>query len=86
MHLRLSTYGEPKHAQERMAEFGITYQHATPQPIGDQWWFWNCRDVPDTLPEGLTVLKANPMDCIGYGLSKEIAEKIRDWVPNDRRE
>jgi len=79
MNLRLDIYGATKHAQKRMKELGITYQHATPQSLGDQWWFWNCENVPEVLPEDLTELNLDPMEYIGFGLSKEDAEKIRDY-------
>ncbi len=67
---------ENRHAQEVMCELGITYQHSTPQSMGDQFWFWNCKNIPKKLPEYLIKLDANPMDCIGFGLSQEDAEKI----------
>lgn len=82
MHLRFGcmTAGikcnENRHPQVVMRELGITYQHATPQSIADQWWFWNCQGVPRDLPEFLSILEVNPMECIGYGLSKEDAEEI----------
>ena len=78
MHLRLDIYYLKKHAQERMKELGITYQHATPQSLYDCWWFWNCENVPSVLPADLTELKVDPMKQIGKGLSREAAEKIRD--------
>lgn len=68
------------HPQKVMKELGITYQHATPQSLGDQWWFWNCENIPDPLPEFLTPLNLDPMEQIGYGLSKEQAELIRDTM------
>jgi len=67
------------HPQEVMVRLGITYQHATPQSICDQWWFWNCENVPDPLPPYLRVADWNPMEMIGNGLSKELAEMIRDY-------
>lgn len=67
------------HPQKVMKELGITYQHATPQSMGDQWWFWNCENIPEPLPDFLEVADWNPMECIGWGLSKEDAEKIRDY-------
>lgn len=67
------------HPQEAMRELGITYQVATPQSLGDMWWFWNCNNLPDKLPPFLTELRLDPMKCIGYGLSKLDAEKIRDY-------
>jgi len=84
-HLRYCTMGatidcnENRHPQRVMRELGISYQHSTPQSMGDQWWFWNCENIPEKLPEFLTELKLNPMEQIGWGLSKEIAEKIRDY-------
>ena len=70
---------EDRHPQMVMKELGITYQHSTPQSIGDQWWFWNCENIPEITPSYLTPLNLNPMECIGYGLSKEDAESIRDY-------
>lgn len=70
------------HAQEVMRRLGITYQHSTPQSMGDCWWFWNCENIPDDLLECLKVLEVDPMEAIGWGLSQEMAEKIRDWTPN----
>lgn len=81
MHLRYNIYGSPDvHPQTQMAKLGITYQYATPQSIGDQWWFWNCETIPDPLPEYLSEADWNPMEMIGWGLSKEWAEKIRDYA------
>ena len=85
MHLRYSYMvadidcKEDRHAQAVMRELGITYQHSTPQSMGDQWWFWNCENVPDPLPEYLTELTLDPMEQVGWGLSQENAEKIRDY-------
>lgn len=64
------------HPQVVMKSLGITYQHATPQSIGDQWWFWNCENIPDPLPEYLSELGIEPHEAIGYGLSAEMAEAI----------
>ena len=67
------------HPQEAMKELGITYQHATPQSMGEQWWFWNCENIPEDLPPFLSELKNDPMNCIGFGLDQETAESIRDY-------
>jgi len=81
-HLKYNMWGSPSnHPQKVMKELGITYQHATPQSIGDQWWFWNCENVPDPLPGYLTVLYIDPKDAIGWGLSKEDAENILNYKP-----
>jgi len=71
---------ETRHAIVVMEDIGITYQHSTPQSMGDCWWFWNCENLPDNLPEYLTVADRDPMECIGYGLSQENAENIRDGL------
>lgn len=68
--------GENRHAQVVMKELGIKYLHATPQSLGDQWWFWCCENIPASLPKYLTELGLNPMDCIGRGLSLEDATRI----------
>ncbi len=84
MHLRFDYMtaqidcGENRNACEVMAELGITYQRSTPQSMGDQFWFWNCENVPEKLPEYLTELKVNdPGEYVGYGLSEEDAESIK---------
>ena len=88
-HLRFDVLWAPyngvkqDHPQKVMQELGITYQHATPQSIADQWWFWNCENIPEQLPPYLEVMDLNPMEQIGWGLSKEDAEKIRDYKPID---
>lgn len=81
LHILWSSYDNAKqeHPQKVMKKLGITYQHATPQSIGDQWWFWNCENIPEPLPNFLEVADLKPMKYIGYGLSKEDAEKIRNY-------
>jgi hypothetical protein len=68
--------GKPRHAQKVMGDLGITYQLATPQSVADQWWFWNCQNVPDELPPYLTDLSFTPHEMVGYGLSQEEADEI----------
>jgi hypothetical protein len=67
---------ETRHPQVVMRDLGITYQHATPQSLGDQWWFWNCKGMPADMPKYLTPLDMEPHNCIGFGLSQEDADKI----------
>ena len=82
MHLRYSLqaasceYNENRHAQTVMKALGIGYQHATPQSMGDQWWFWNCTNIPEKLPRYLSVLEIAPYNAIGFGLSAEQADAI----------
>ena len=81
-HLRFDLYNySGTHPQIKMKELKIKYSHSTPQSMGDQWWFWNCENIPDPLPIFLSVADLNPMKCIGYGLSKQEAEEIRDYTP-----
>ena len=56
IHLRYKLYANspPCHAQTQMKRLGITYSKAVPQSIVDQWWFIDCEDVPDPLPEYLS--------------------------------
>ena len=70
--------GVNEHPQNVMRQLKIKYEHATPQSMHDGWQFWNCTDLPDLLPEYLRVGKWEPMDYIGYGLSKEVAEKLSE--------
>jgi hypothetical protein len=67
------------HPQTVMRELGITYQHATPQSLADQWYFWNCENVPEKLPPYLKVIETNPELMIGYGLSAQDAHNIINY-------
>lgn len=68
--------GETRHAQEVMRALGITYAKATPQSMADQWWFWNCENVPAELPAFLSRLDLKPHKAIGHGLSKADADML----------
>lgn len=80
MNLRydLPRYGGSKHPQTVMNELGITYRYAIPQSIADQWWFFNCKNVPDPLPEHFSLIESDPLQLVGHGLSKEDAEDIKN--------
>jgi hypothetical protein len=65
-----------EHPQSFMRNAGISYLGATPQTMGDQWWFWGCTNAPDPLPRHLSLLVASPLDWIGCGISREDAELI----------
>lgn len=86
MHLQFDCLYAPynnitqEHPQQVMKELGILYQYATPQSIADQWWFWNCENVPVNLPPFLSVLDiVDPTEFVGFGLTEEIAEKIKNY-------
>lgn len=84
-HLKLwmSRESNADHPLDYMKKLGITFQHATPQSIGEQWWFWNCENIPDVLPKDLEDLDIDPMNCIGFGLDEKSAIRIRDYRPVD---
>ncbi len=68
--------GIDEHPQKVISRLGIVYEHATPQTISDEWWLWNCTNIPNPLPEYLSVLDIEPMDYIGFGLSEETAKRL----------
>jgi hypothetical protein len=70
------TCNEYRHPQDVMRELGIGYQHATPQSMYDQWWFWGCKGGLDDLPAYLRELHLKPQNCVGLGLSQEMADEI----------
>lgn len=76
MNLSLDLWAVKDHAQKVMSNLGITYDHAVPQSIADCWWFFNCKNVPDQIPSFLSPIKGKPTDLIGFGLSKETAERL----------
>jgi hypothetical protein len=75
--LVVDLYTAPKHAQTCMKELGITYQLAVPQSIGDCWWFFNCENVPDQLPEYLIERDFGDLNrLVGFGLSQSDADAL----------
>lgn len=78
VHLRMNLFftNVGGHPQEAMKRLGITYEHATPKIICDQWWFWACRNLPDKLPSYLEELGLTPDEAVGVGLSREDAARI----------
>lgn len=69
---------ETRHPQVVMRELEISYQFSVPRPVLDLWEFWNCSNIPKSLPSYIESKPADPMKRIGYGLSQEMAESIRD--------
>jgi hypothetical protein len=63
-----------EHPCNVMKSLGITYSHATPQSLGDQWWFWNCENAPSELPEFLSPITFSPKGA--SGISDEEADAI----------
>lgn len=82
--------GAKGHPQKVMKDLGITYKLSTPQSVYDEWWFWLPENLPDELPEFLTVKEVNPMDAIGDGLSKQMADillaefKEQEYLKSER--
>ena len=84
-HLTLNFYtasyeNENRHPLDIIKSLGITYQHKTPQSMGDCWWFWNCENIPDVLPSYIKELEIDdPLKYVGWGLSEEDALKIKNY-------
>ncbi len=53
--------GDKRHAEEIMKSLGITYERAVPQSIADQWLFFDCKNVPEKLPEFITAFSSARM-------------------------
>ena len=76
----LASYRDRNEAFKDIEILGITYQHRTPQPMGDCCWYWNCENIPEVLPSYITEFECeDPTQYIGWGLSKEDAEKIKNY-------
>ena len=44
----------------------IIYKVAIPQSIADQWWFLNCNNIPDELPDYLSYIKISKSNYLRY--------------------
>ena len=55
-YLMMSQLGVKGHAMSVMNQLGIRYSRAIAQPMGEQYWFIGCRNVPDVLPEYISTI------------------------------
>lgn len=84
MHLRyymmtaFMDYGIKEPPYRVMEKLGITYSHVTPQTIAEQVWYWNCKNVPEHLPDYIKELPIEPREAIGFGLSEKLAKEIEE--------
>jgi len=77
--LRYSMYRETgNHPEKDMRELGITYKYGSGHPMHECWIFWGCDNVPDSLPYFLSNFDVDPMEYIGHGLSREMAEELHN--------
>ena len=65
-----------------MKDLGITYKYAVAQSVADQWWFFCCENVPDVLPERLTVMDSDVYGLVGWGLNQFMANDIVEYYKN----
>lgn len=69
-------HDENRNACEVVKELGIKYEKSVPQSICDQFWFFNCTNVPDNLPPYITPMEVDIKNLVGHGLSAEDVEKL----------
>lgn len=61
MHLELDIYSFTQtYPQEYIKNLGIEYSHIWCSTMADFIIFWNCRNVPKNLPDGLKISERNP--------------------------
>ena len=77
-HLRVTDLGYfSGHAFEEMQRLGIEWQHAEHIGIGDQWWFFNCENVPCELPHYIKELPEGPEHYL-KGEDLELVQRYRN--------
>lgn len=57
--ISLYEMGINEHPQKYMKRLGITYKDSTPQSMTDEWWFFECENVPDPFPDCFRELKTD---------------------------
>lgn len=70
--------GVNTHPQQAMQALGISYQFSIPQSVANQWWFINCRNVPDPLPPYLSEMVLDYHKCVGLGFTAAQADAALD--------
>lgn len=59
------------------SDYGITYDRSVVQGMGEQTWYFNCKDVPAVLPDGYSILEGDIEKFIGRGLSEDDVKYLR---------
>jgi len=49
--------GFKSHPEKVMKDFDISYKEGIPQSLGDQWWFIDCENLPEKLPDFLEFME-----------------------------
>lgn len=66
------------HPQNILKAIGIKAMKHVPQTMGDCWDFWNCKDIPEKLPEYISVRPfLSPIE-VRWGLSEKEAVELWD--------
>ena len=60
-----------KHAIDAMNDLGITYKSAIPQSLGDQWVFYDCQNIPESLPRYASLREMNNRDYEDSGITPQ---------------
>ena len=64
------------HPQVVMQALGITYKVALPQAMVDQWIFFGCDNVPETLPPYITEMTDSIEKYRGKALSDDQVNEL----------
>lgn len=64
--------------KDQLEQMEIFYQIAVEQKIMNQWWFFAVDNLPEELPEYISIAKFNNLtDLIGEGLDKSDVEYLQ---------
>lgn len=86
INLRRNWYVENYEETHPPKHYGIEFDLAVPQTLGDQSWYFNCRNIPDTLPKGYSILHGDLESKIGWGVSKEEVEMLKRNFANQNKQ
>lgn len=78
VNVRVSCYMMREHVQAQLASLGVTYKLAVPQPIGDCWFFFGCKNIPNPMPKNFRILTSPLESYIGHGLSARDVAMLRE--------
>ena len=78
-HLRVIEHGFFQNVFTEMERLGIDWQHAEHLLIGEQWWFFNCENVPEKLPHYIEELHGS----IESYLKGEDLKKVLQYRKSD---
>ena len=64
---------------DQIASLGINFLYGVPKLEYGEWFLFGCTNLPDPLPDYLSILTIDPQTQVGRGLDQAAVDDIKAW-------